>query len=88
MGEFEARINESKEEKMEFGTKDSEEIRILGTYMENEHDSKMRIKRAVRTWMQIRKRFMKCKLSKKTQDKIVETCVESIILYNSAVRPF
>ena len=31
---------------------------------------------------------MKCKLSKKTQAKVVETCVESTILFNSAVRPF
>ena len=35
MWEFEERSNESKEEKMEFGTKDSEEIRMLGTYMGN-----------------------------------------------------
>ena len=88
MGEFEERTNESKEEKMEFGERDSEEIRMLGTYMGNEHDTNMRIKRAARTWMQIKKRFMKCKLSKKTQAKVVETCVESTILFNSAVRPF
>jgi len=31
---------------------------------------------------------MKCKLSKKTQAKVVETCVESTILFNFAVRPF
>ena len=88
MGEFEERTNESKEEKMVFGARDSEEIRMIGTYMENEHDTKMRIKRAARTWMQIKKRFMKCKLSKKTQAKVVETCVESTILFNAAVRPF
>ena len=35
MGEFEERTNESKEEKMEFGAKDSEEIRMLRTYMGN-----------------------------------------------------
>ena len=88
MGEFEERTNESKEEKMEFGAKDSEEIQMLGTYMGNEHDTNMRIKRAARIWMQIKKRFLKCKLSKKTQAKVVETCVESTILFNSAVRPF
>ena len=88
MGEFEERANESKEEKIEFGARDSEEIRMLGTYMGNEHDTKMRIKRAARMWMQIKKRFMKCKLSRKTQDKVVETCVESTILFNAAVRPF
>ena len=66
MGEFEERTNESKEEKMEFGARDSEEIPMLVTYMGNEHDTKMRIKREARTWMQIKKRFMTCKLSKKT----------------------
>ena len=56
--------------------------------MRNEHDTKMRIKRAARTWMQIKKRFMKRKLSKKTQAKVVETCVESTILFNAAVTTF
>ena len=53
MGEFEERTNESKEEKMEFGERGSEEIRMLGTYMGNEHVTNMRIKRAARTWMHI-----------------------------------
>jgi len=38
--------------------------------------------------MQIKKRFTKCKLNKKTKAKVVETCVESTILFNSTVRPF
>ena len=54
MGEFEERTNEAKEETMEFGARDSEEIRMLGTYMGNEHDTEMRIKRAASTWMQIK----------------------------------
>ena len=57
MGEFEERTKESKEEKMEFGAEDIEEIRILGTYMGNEQDTEMQIKRAARTWMQIKERF-------------------------------
>ena len=61
MGKFVERTNESKGEKMEFGAKDSEEIRMLGTYMVDEHD------RAARAWMQVKRRFMKCKLSKKMQ---------------------
>ena len=88
MGEFEERTNESKEEKMEFGAEDIEEIRILGTYMGNEQDTEMQIKRAARTRMQIKERFRKCKLSRKTQAKVAETCVESTILFNSVVRPF
>ena len=31
---------------------------------------------------------MKCKFSKKMQAKVVETCMESTILFNAAVRPF
>ena len=69
VGEFEERTNESKEEKMEFGAEDSEEIRKLGTYMGIEHNTNMRIKRAARTWMKIKKKFMRCKLIKKTQAK-------------------
>ena len=57
MGEFEERTNKSKEERMELGERDSEEIRMLGTYMGNEHDTNMQIKRAARTWMQIKKRL-------------------------------
>jgi len=49
MGEFEERTNESKEEKMEFEERGNEEIRMLGAYMGNEHDTNMRIKRATRT---------------------------------------
>ena len=54
---------------MEFGAKDSEEIRKLGTYMRNEQNTNMQIKRVARTWMKIKKKFMKCKLSKMTQAK-------------------
>ena len=61
---------------------------MLRTYIGNEHHTNMQIKRAARKWMQIKKRILKCKLSKKTQAKVVETCVESTMLFNSAVRPF
>ena len=54
---------------MEFRERDSEEIRMVGTYMGNENDTNMRIKRAARTRMRIKKRFMKCKLSNKIQAK-------------------
>ena len=64
-GEFEERTNKSQEGKIEFSVRESEEIRMLRTYMGNEHDTKTSINRAAKTWMQIKKRFMKCKLSKK-----------------------
>ena len=39
MGELEERANESMEEKMEFGERGSEEIRMLATYIGNERDT-------------------------------------------------
>ena len=47
----------------------------------------MRLHRAGKVWSTIRKRFIKCKLSKTTQAKVFEACVESIMLFNVAVRP-
>ena len=41
MGELEERANESMEEKMEFGERGSEEIRMLATYIGNERDTNM-----------------------------------------------
>ena len=65
MEKFEEGSNGSKKEKMEFGARGSEETPMLGTYVGSKHDTEMQIKRAARTWMQIKKRFKKCKCSQK-----------------------
>ena len=48
----------------------------------------MRLQRAGKVWSTIRKRFLKCILSKVKQAKVFEVCVESTMLFNVAVRPF
>ena len=48
----------------------------------------MRLQRAGKVWETIKKIFLMCKLSKITQAKVFETCVESIMLFNVAVGPF
>ena len=48
----------------------------------------MRLQRAGKVWSTIRKRFLKCKLSKVAQAKVFEACVESTMLFNVAVRQF
>ena len=48
----------------------------------------MRLQRAGKVWATIKKRFLKCKLSKITQAKVFEACVESKMLFNVAVGPF
>ena len=65
MGKFEEGSNGSKKEKMEFGARDNEETPLLGTDVGSKHDTEMRVKRAARTWMQVKKRFKKCKFSQK-----------------------
>ena len=50
--------------------------------------TKMKLQRAGKVWSTIRNRFLKCKLSKVTQAKVFEACVESTMLFNVAVRPF
>ena len=46
MGKWEERNNEDKEERLEFGTVESREIRVLGKWVGNEQDIRNRIRRA------------------------------------------
>ena len=50
--------------------------------------TKMRLQRAGEVYSTKRERFLKYKLSKVTQAKVFEACVESTMLFNVAVRPF
>ena len=61
---------------------------MLGTWLGHEKDTKMRFQRAGQVWATIKKRFLKCKLSKITQAKVFEACDEGTMLFNVAVRPF
>ena len=88
MGNFEEQTNKSKEEHVIFGDSESGNVRMLGTWLGHEKDTKMRLQRAGKVWSTIRKRFLKCKLSKVTQAKAFEACVEGTMLFNTAVRPF
>ena len=88
MGGFEEQTNKSNEEHVIFGDLESGNIRMLGTWLGQEKDTKMRLQRASKVWATIKKRFLKCKLSKITQAKVFEACVEGTMLFNAAVRPF
>ena len=87
--EFEEQTNLDKEEKMVFGDeKNNTEIRMLGTWMENNSDTTKRFQRAGKNWATIKRRFLKCRLTKRTQAKVVEACIESTMIFNASVRPF
>ena len=88
MGNFEEQTNKSKEEHVIFGDSESGNVRMLGTWLGHGKDTKMRLQRAGKVWSTIRKRFVKCKLSKVTQAEVFEACVESTMLFNVAVRTF
>ena len=88
MKQFEELTNVDKEENLIFGSEQSEDIRMLGTWLGRKTDMKHRIQRAGKAWATIRKRFTKCRLSKITQAKVFEACIESTLLFNAAVRPF
>ena len=86
MGNFEEQTNKSKEEHVIFGDSESGNLRMLGTWLGHEKDTKMRLQRTGKVWSTIRKSFLKCKFSKATQAKVFEACVEGTTLFNIAVR--
>jgi len=86
MGKFEERNNEDKEEALVFGDRDSEGIRMLGSWMGPEEDIRNRIRRANGLWAKVRGQLKGSRLSKRWQARIVEGCVESGLLFDSGVR--
>ena len=89
MLDFKEEKNRPKEEKMIFGDdQNNKEVRMLGTWMEDNSDVK---KTNPNSWQELgyhQKRFMKCRLTKRTQAKVIEACIESTLLFNASVRPF
>ena len=73
MRNFEEQTNKLKEEHVIFGDSESGNTRTLGTWLDRETDTKMRVQRPGKLWSTIRRRFTKCMLSKSTKVKVFET---------------
>ena len=86
MARFEERNNDDKEEVLDFGTDESNNIRMLGVWLGEEEDVKQRLKRAGAAWVKVRNQLRGSKLPKKTKAQIIECCVESTLLFDCAVR--
>ena len=86
MNSLEERNNDDKEEELFFGDPRGDKIRMLGSYIGVEEDTKQRIKRAGMAWGKVRKRLKGSKMSKRLQAKVVEACVESTMLFDSQTR--
>ena len=86
MNKFEERNNDDKEEELLFGSEESGQIRMLGSWMGWKSDLEARLKRANKTWWMTKKRLRGAKISKRLQARIVEACVESTMLFDCHVR--
>ena len=86
MNSLEERNNDEKEEILMFGEEEGEEIRMLGSFMGEREDTKQRIKRAGMAWSKVKPRLKGSKMSKVTQARVVQACVESSLLFDSQVR--
>ena len=86
MGKWEERNNEDKEERLEFGTAEGREIRVLGNWVGSEHDIRNRIRRAGGVWGRIKDGLKGSRLSKKWKVRIVEATVVSSLLYDCQAR--
>ena len=72
MGRWEERHNEDKEEVLEFGTEEGDEVRILGILMGEKVDVRNRIKRAGMLWGNVKRWLKGYRLSKRWQRRIVQ----------------
>ena len=86
MGRWEERNDEDKEEVLEFGTEEGDEVRILGSRMGEKEDVRNRIRRAGMLWGNVRGWLKGYRLSKRWQGRIVQACVESSLLYDCQAR--
>ena len=86
MEQFEERNNENKEEELIFGTEEGKKIRMLGCWIGADEDVKNRIRRAGMLWNKVKKQLKHTRLSKRTQARIFEACVESGLLFDCATR--
>jgi hypothetical protein len=88
MGNFEEKCHDGKEERLEFGTNEGRQIRMLGCWIGREDDLRNRIARGSKCWYIVKKRLCNSKLPKTFQARVLEACVESAILFDCATRPW
>ena len=86
MGRWEERNNDENEERLVFGAEEHVDIRVLESWLGAEVDRRNRIRRTGMLWGQVKGWLRGSKISKKTQARVVETCVESSLLYNCQAR--
>ena len=84
MEAFEERNNVAKEV-VNFGDDNSANVRMLGCWLDPKVDVQNRIKRAGKLWARVRPQLVNSKMTKR-QALVVQTCVESGLLFDVATR--
>ena len=87
METFEERNNVAKEEVVNFGDDNSANVRMLGCWLDPKVDVQNRIKRAGKLMAKVRPQLVNSKMTKRQQALVVQTCVESGLLFDVATRP-
>lgn len=88
MLEFEEKCHDGKEEVLRFGEPESRGIRMLGTRVGRKEDVDSRIQRANKAWFVVKKRLKHSRLTKRVQARVISACIESIITFDAASRPW
>ena len=86
MNMYEEQNNDHKEEHLPFGREEAEDIRMLGSWMGPEKDTRNRIKRASNVWFKVKTQLKNTTLSKKWQARIVQATVVSALLFDCHTR--
>ena len=86
MNKWEESNNDAKEEVLEFGTQEGDDVRVLGSWMRADADVNNRIRRANGLWWKVKEWLKGSRLSKRCQARVVEACVECSLLYDCQVR--
>ena len=71
---------------LEFGSEDANEVRMFGSWVGAEADTRMRVKRASGLWAKVKRGLKGTRLSKRWQTRIVDAWVESGLLFDCHVR--
>ena len=86
MGLFEEKTNESKEENITLGETSAAGTRLLGLWLGEAEDTRVRLQRGMGAWTKVKRRLKNSMLTERTQARVVEAVVEKTMLYNCQVR--
>ena len=78
--------NEDKEERVEFGREECEDVRILGSWVEDKADVRNRLRRRGWIWSRVKGWLKESLLSKRWQARAVQACVKCSVLYDYHAR--